>query len=86
MKTFEDLQFRQHNLSPYFESQAVMHFDNGYGVSVITGRGANASQGTYEVAVLFEGDLCYTSGLTTDVLGYQTKAEVSMVMVKLQFL
>jgi len=86
MKTFQDLQFKQHNLNPYFESQAVMNFDNGYGVSVINGKGAYASESTYEVAVLLDGNLCYTSGLTTDVLGYQTEEDVTMIMIKLQLL
>jgi len=39
---------------------------------------------TYEVAVLKDGDLCYDTPITDDVLGYLTPEEVSSVMGQVQ--
>lgn len=56
-------------------------FANGYGVSVIRHYGSYGyASGLFELAVL-KGtpnnyDLCYTSGITGDVLGYLTPEEV----------
>ena len=80
MKTFKDL---------YFEArvngtQATLNFDNGYGVSVITGPFAYCDKGTYELAAL-KGDALYYSELTNDdVLGYLSPDEITEIMVKLQ--
>ena len=65
--------------------QAVLEFPNGYGVSVLFGS-VFYSNGidTYELGVLKDGHLCYTTSITDDVLGYITKDEVTEVMIKLQ--
>ncbi len=85
MLTFEDLQFEKHPNSPMFDKQAKIAFENGYGVSVVTGTSAYSSEDTpYEVAVLFEDEICYTSGITDDVIGYCTEEKVSEVMAVLQ--
>jgi len=85
MKTFKDLEFKQHPSAPYFNTQAEMKFDNGYGVSVITGKGAYSTETQpYEVAILFNDSICYSTSLTDDVLGYQDEDMVTEIMKRVQ--
>lgn len=92
MKTFEDLEFKQHeHAGLLFDEQAVLKFDNGYGVSVITGRSAYSSdEAPYELAVLRvdeDGDwiLDYDNPVADgDVVGYLDKEGVSSAMAKVQ--
>jgi len=53
-------------------------FDNGYGASVVkhdTSYGGD--RGLYEIAVLdSKGDLCYSTPITDDVVGYAGKTTV----------
>ena len=87
MKTFKDLVFKDHEVSSHFSSQARMDFDNGYGVSVITGRGAYSDDDhPYEVAILFDGELTYNTHITDDVIGYQKVRGVTNIMKKVQLL
>ena len=84
IKTFKDLEFEPHHLFPDAK-QAVMKFDNGYGVSVLIGKcffsnGVN----TYEVGILKDDYLCYDTYITGDVLGYQDEEEVTEIMRKVQ--
>ena len=83
MKTFEDLEFVG---APFHSgSQAQLTFENGYGVSVISGDMAYSDEeNPYEVAVLYNGSLCYNTHITDDVLGYQTEEQVTKVMRKVQ--
>lgn len=87
MKTFKDLRFTAHPaIMMGFHTQARMDFENGYGVSVVTGSSAYCGMDTYEVAIMKNGDLCYSTDITDDVLGYQTPDEITDVMIKLQSL
>jgi hypothetical protein len=89
MKTFNDLIFGQHiNNCIKDTKQARMQFDNGYGISVLLGGEGIYSNGidTYEVAILYDNELCYDSGLCDDILGYQTESEITELMVKIQSL
>lgn len=84
MKTFKDLVFEQHALDKEGR-HAKLHFDNGYGVSVLTGgMYFYTRNNTYEVGILKDGYLCYNTPITDDVLKYQTKEQVEEVMKKLQ--
>lgn len=95
MKTFDDLKFEQRDelIDTYFssgnESQAVLFFKNGYGVSVLFGK-AFYSNGVnnYELAVLKgeekNNSICYDTNITNDVLGYLSQQEVTKVMKKVQ--
>lgn len=87
MKTFKDLEFKEHQLAKFYKGakQAIMEFENGFGVSVIFGS-CFYSNGidTYEVAVLKNGSLCYDTIITSDVLGGLTESEVSEVIQKVQ--
>lgn len=81
-KTFEDLIFK-----PWFEgvSRAHLEFNNGYGVSVLIGSKVYSNGiDTYELAILYRGELSYSSGLTDDVLANLTKDEVTKYMKKVQ--
>ena len=84
MKTFDDLEFKKHHIAG---TQAVMEFDNGYGVSVITGPIAyGGDHGLYELAVLKGASLCYDTPVTDDVIGHLSPAEVSEKMAEVQTL
>ena len=50
----------------------VYEFENGYGASVVSHDGSyGGKQGLYEIAVLDStGDLCYSTPITDDVVGY----------------
>ena len=92
-KTFDDLVFepwgsrRKLAVPPSFlgAEQAVLEFPNGYGVSVLFGK-AFYSNGidTYELAVLHNGRIDYTTEVTDNVLAYITKEEVTAAMITLQ--
>lgn len=95
-KTFDDLQFRPwpskrelSHLPPEYKKakQAILMFDNGYGVSVIIGK-VFYSNGvdTYELAVLHGDKLVYPVEVCpdNDVLGRITREEVTEAMKKVQ--
>lgn len=87
MKTFKDLEFKKHPnaLGFYgtFKTQARLDFENGYGVSVITGGYGNDSA-PYELAVMKDGVICSDTYITDDVLGWLTDLEVTEIMRKVQ--
>jgi hypothetical protein len=57
--------------------QHVYEFDNGYGASVIKHDGSyGGKNGLWELAVLNGEELCYTSGITDDVIGHLTWEKV----------
>jgi len=86
MKTFKDLEFKN---EPYFTVEerrldaAQMDFDNGYGISVITDGFSNDSH-PYEVAVLLDGEICYDTHITDDVIGYLDEDGVTLIMKQIQ--
>ena len=95
-KTFDDLQFRHwpakkklSHLPPEYQKakQAILMFDNGYGVSVLIGK-VFYSNGvdTYELAVLCGDKLVYPVEICpdNDVLGSITREEVTEAMKKVQ--
>lgn len=84
MKTFKDLVFEQHGWDKTAH-HARMDFDNGYGVSVLHGgKYFYTEDNTYEVGILKDSHLCYTTPITNDVLGWQTPEQVTEIMEKLQ--
>ena len=66
-------------------TQALMKFKNGYSVSVVCG-GCFYSNGidTYEVAVMYNGSICYDTPITSNVIPYQTADEVTEIMKEIQ--
>ena len=84
MKTFKDLKFNTHPNAPYFMQQARMDFDNGFGISVVNGQGAYCDEGTYEIAVLKDGEITYDTHITNDVIGYLSPQEITEIMKDIQ--
>lgn len=82
-KTYEDIEF---NWVEYLGGvTSSTFFDNGYGVSVVKHDGSyGGKQGLYELAVLKEGDICYETEITNDVIGYLTPESVTEIMIKVQ--
>ena len=92
MKTFKDLEFREHELRRFAEKgakHARMFFPNGYGVSVLFGAHFYSNGiDTYELAVIRKcGDdysMAYDTPITNDVLAHLTEDEVTEAMIKVQ--
>lgn len=63
-------------------------FANGYGASVVSHDFSyGGSQGFFEVAVLdSNGDLCYSTPVTDDVIGYLDFAGVAEVLADIESL
>ena len=63
-------------------------FANGYGASVVSHEFSyGGSQGFFEVAVLdSNGDLCYDTPVTNDVIGYLDFAGVAEVLESIESL
>ena len=84
MKNFDDLVFEQHTACED-GTRAKLEFDNGYGVSVITGKMFYTDAvGQYEAAVLLDGKLCYETPITDDVLGHLDRKGVEGLMEQIQ--
>lgn len=68
-----------------FNTQARLFFDNGYGVSVVTGA---AAYGNYEIAVLKgdeeESEITYDTSVTDDVIACNDEDEVTEIMKQVQ--
>ena len=87
MKTFEDLVFEQIDDVPFMVGKrSRMHFDNGYGVSVVShSHSYGGRNGLYEVAVLdSDGNLTYETPVTNNVIGHLTEEDVTNVMKQVQ--
>jgi hypothetical protein len=93
MKSFKDLQFKKRfdkettKLMPLFNDceNATLDFDNGYSISVVTGYGTHTSVSEpYECAVLFNGELTYSTHITDDVIGYCNEEDVTKIMKQIQ--
>jgi hypothetical protein len=68
--------------------QKIYKFDNGYGASVVCGRGTYGGENKlFEVAVLDKnGDLCYDTPITSDVMGYLDFADVADILNQIKAL
>ena len=69
----------------------VFKFDNGYGASVIKHIGSFGYQDDlWELAVImFDGDdwdLCYTTEISNDVIGWQTDEDIRVLLERIQSL
>jgi hypothetical protein len=64
----------------------VVEFDNGYGASIVSGPNSyGGEKGLFEVAVLdSNGELCYTTPVTNDVIGWLDFAGVAEVLEKIK--
>lgn len=88
LKTFDDLQFENILHGQYaqdYGKRAVMHFANGYGVSVLLGSNFYSNgRDSYEVAVLYGDETTCNTYITDSVLGWQTANQVTDIMAKVQ--
>lgn len=83
MKKFEDLEMKPHMIGNGTMSR--MMFDNGYGVSVVRFQGSYGwDSGLYELAVLHGDEICYSTEITDDVIGYLTPEDVTEIMERVQ--
>lgn len=69
--------------------QTLVFFSNGYGASVVKNPLSYGNrEGLFEIAVLIgdksEWEICYSTYITDDVLGYQTDADVADVLQKIR--
>jgi hypothetical protein len=82
MKTFKDLEFKNHPMGQGV--QALIYFDNGYGASVVRSEHTyGGSDGLYELAVLKNGNITYNTPITA-VIGYLTEEGVTEYLQKIQ--
>ena len=83
---FNELTFEQHSAHNPTAVKAKMFFPNGYGVSVVGGGIGLYGNGvdTFELAVLKgtkdQWKLTYETPITDDVIGYNSKDEISDLM------
>ena len=66
----------------------IYQFDNGYGASVVQHSNSyGGKQGLYEIAVLDSGgDLCYSTPITEDVIGYADEDKVLDTLQRIKLL
>ena len=85
MKTFNDLEFKEHPNKMGGVVARIM-FENGYGASIAqTPFSYGGDEGLYELAVLdSDGHLTYETSITDDVEGYLNKDEVTKLMEQIQ--
>jgi len=85
MTTFNDLEFKpqSHGLGGV---RARTEFPNGYGASIIRGPHTYGGPELYELAVLKDGDLCYDTPVTDDVLGWLTPEDVTAKLAEIEAL
>ena len=66
----------------------VYQFENGYGASVVKHDGSyGGKQGLDEIAVLDSGgDLCYSTPITDDVIGYANEDKIKDTLDRIKSL
>ena len=87
MKTFNDLQFKEHPKGAVYGGIiSRIIFDNGYGATVVQGpHPYGGADGLYELAVVGKNDeISYDTPVTGDVEGYLSEAQVTDLLIKIQ--
>lgn len=86
MTTFNDLKFETRD-DNFGGSRARHVFPNGYEASVIIGPNSHGGdRGLYELAVMLNGYLDYTTPITDDVLGHLEPSEVTKILAEIEAL
>lgn len=82
--------FREYLKDTNYVNGGVQHtysFPNGYGASVVKHDFSyGGKQGLWEIAVLEGEELCYTSGITDDVIGHLTWVNVEKILGEIKSL
>ena len=87
MKTFNDLQFKEHPRGAVYGGIiSRIIFDNEYGVSIVRGPYSyGGADGLYELAVIGkDGQVTYDTPITEDTIGYLTQEDVTKLMEQIQ--
>lgn len=81
MTKFENLEF-----TPYRDgNKACVQFANGYGASVIChDMSYGGREGLYELAVMKDDEICYSTPVTDDVLGWLYPSDVTAILGKIE--
>jgi hypothetical protein len=67
--------------------QKVYKFPNGYGASVVKHEGSyGGKSGLWELAVLKDDEICYTTNITSDVMGHLNDPQVDAVLKQIKLL
>lgn len=67
------------------DMQHLYLFANGYGASVLrSSYSFGGDRGLFELAVLKDGDICYSTPITNDVIGYLTADEVAEYLQQIE--
>lgn len=84
--------FEEYEVRPadfYHTERQRWLFSTGHGLEVSVVRGSTTyggSQGLFELAMLEDGRCCYTTPITSDVLGYLSEAEVLDILERASML
>ena len=85
MKTFNEIEFKTNPMGLDFGIVSRTKFDNGYEVSVVKSQYSyGGEKGLYELAIFKDGEICYDTDITGDVIGYLRPEDVTDVMEKIQ--
>ena len=85
MKTFKDIIFKSNPMGEEFGIVSRTEFENGYEVSVVKSKYTYGGDlGLYELAIFKDGEICYDTPITNDVIGYLRPVDVTEVMEKIQ--
>ena len=85
MKTFNDIIFKPNPMGAEFGIVSRTKLDNGYEVSVVQSpQSYGGDIGLYELAIFKDGEICYDTPITNDVLGYLRPEDVMDVIAKIE--
>ena len=85
MKTFNDIEFKTNPMGADFGITSRTQFDNGYEVSVVRSEHSyGGNKGLYELAIFKDGEICYDTPITDDVIGYLRPEDVTDVMERVE--
>jgi len=63
----------------------IISFPNGYGASIVCNQlSYGGKRGLFEVAVLKQGELCYSTPITGDVLGFLNFSDVVDILKQIE--
>lgn len=68
-----------------FGYQKFVEFDNGYTASIVCNDMSYGSdRGQFEIAILYNSDIVYDTGLTNDVIGFLDFQDVADTLKKIE--